>query len=113
MAAIASTSSNTKTRSKWRKKKSLARSRRRGWATKDLERERCQGARKSNWGKQPAGAIAGPGFVRGFVLIGPLPPPLLPGRDPGDPARTQCTRSSGAAECRVRDRALTVIVLTT
>src|SRR5256885_2452011 len=76
MAAIASTSRSTKTRSKWRKKNSLARSRGRGWATKDLERERCQGAQKSNWGKRPAGAIAGPRFVRGFVLREPLPSPL-------------------------------------
>src|SRR2546430_5680225 len=85
MAAIASTSRSTKTRSKWRKKNSLARSRGRGWATKDLERERCQGAQKSNWGKRPAGAIAGPRFVRGFVLREPLPSLLLPGRDPAVP----------------------------
>src|SRR2546423_11662096 len=97
MAAIASTSRSTKTRSKWRKKNSLARSRGRGWATKDLERERCQGAQKSNWGKRPAGAIAGPRFVRGFVLREPLPSPLLPGRDPAGAAPTRCTLASGAA----------------
>src|SRR3977135_2140662 len=79
MATIASTSRSTKIRSKWRKKKSLARSRGRGWATRDLERKRWRGARTSNWGKRRAGAIGGPQFVLREPL--PSPPSRFPPQD--------------------------------